>query len=108
VRFVTLWGPKRQATYIFERDKHNRSRCYGDCAELWPPIYTTGKPSPAEASAALSSAQPADAAAAARSRTPGKPLYYYAHERRGQVCWHRIELNGGRRWLIGPNGRRRP
>ena len=39
-----LWGPKRQAIYIFERDKRNRSRCYEDCAELWPPVYTTGKP----------------------------------------------------------------
>ncbi|MGH8573874.1 MAG: hypothetical protein ACREX8_15070, partial [Gammaproteobacteria bacterium] len=24
-----LWGPKRQAIYVFQRDGHKRSRCYG-------------------------------------------------------------------------------
>ncbi|HZL04367.1 MAG TPA: hypothetical protein VFE45_02920, partial [Coriobacteriia bacterium] len=36
--------PRRQAIYIFQRDRHKRSRCYGACAEAWPPVFTRGEP----------------------------------------------------------------
>ena len=39
-----LWGPKRQAVYIFDRDSRSRSNCRGSCAKLWPPVYTSGRP----------------------------------------------------------------
>ena len=39
-----VWGPKRQAIYVFQRDAFKRSRCTGECAEAWPPVYTSGKP----------------------------------------------------------------
>ena len=40
-----LWGPKRQAVYVFQRDGRKRSRCYGACARAWPPVLTKGRPS---------------------------------------------------------------
>src|SRR5438094_7342930 len=30
--------------YLFEKDKHRRSACYGECATFWPPLLTHGKP----------------------------------------------------------------
>jgi predicted lipoprotein with Yx(FWY)xxD motif len=39
-----LFGPNRQAIYVFQRDRRNRSRCYGECARDWPPVDTEGKP----------------------------------------------------------------
>src|ERR1043165_5073296 len=39
-----LWGPKRQAIYVFQRDGFKRSRCSGACAQAWPPVYTNGAP----------------------------------------------------------------
>lgn len=30
--------------YLFEKDKHGKSACYGSCASLWPPLLTRGKP----------------------------------------------------------------
>ncbi len=39
-----LWGPKQQAIYIFERDARNHTRCYGECAKAWPPVYAQGRP----------------------------------------------------------------
>ena len=39
-----LWGPSRQAVYVFERDKGGRSRCHGSCAKAWPPVHTSGRP----------------------------------------------------------------
>ena len=33
-----------QTLYLFEKDKHGKSACYGSCANQWPPALTTGKP----------------------------------------------------------------
>ena len=33
-----------QTLYLFEKDKHGKSACYGQCATFWPPAFTTGKP----------------------------------------------------------------
>jgi predicted lipoprotein with Yx(FWY)xxD motif len=38
----------------------------------------------------------------------GQPLYYYAHEKPGEVRCHNVNLNGGFWWVVGPDGRRRP
>ena len=32
------------ALYLFTRDERKRSRCYGKCADVWPPLLTHGKP----------------------------------------------------------------
>ena len=33
-----------QTLYLFEKDKHGKSACNGQCAAGWPPALTTGKP----------------------------------------------------------------
>lgn len=30
--------------YLFEKDKHRRSACYGACAQYWPPLLSHGRP----------------------------------------------------------------
>jgi predicted lipoprotein with Yx(FWY)xxD motif len=30
--------------YLFEKDMHGKSACYGACATFWPPVITKGKP----------------------------------------------------------------
>ena len=35
---------KGRTLYLFEKDKHGRSTCYGACATYWPPLITHGKP----------------------------------------------------------------
>ena len=103
-----LFGPNRQAIYIFERDGKGPSRCYDECAELWPPVYTDGRP-------AADTGIDADLLGTTR-RSDGRvqvtyadqPLYYYAHEGPGEVRCHNVFLNGGLWWVLGPNGKRRP
>ena len=33
-----------RSLYLFEKDKHHKSACYGPCAKAWPPLLTRGKP----------------------------------------------------------------
>ena len=103
-----LFGPKRQAIYVFELDRRNRTNCYGECAEAWPPVYTRGTPLAGAGvrKSLLGSIRRSDGR---RQVTyAGKPLYYYAHEGPGQVRCHNVHLNGGLWWVVGPDGRRRP
>jgi predicted lipoprotein with Yx(FWY)xxD motif len=30
--------------YLFEKDKHGKSACSGNCAGFWPPLIASGKP----------------------------------------------------------------
>lgn len=103
-----LFNARRQAIYIFENDRRGRSRCYGACAEAWPPVYTTGRPRAGKGVRAslLGTTRRKDGRLQVTYR--GKPLYYYAHEKPGQVLCHNVNLNGGLWWVVGPDGKRRP
>ena len=103
-----VWGPNRQATYVFQRDGYKRSRCYGDCARAWPPVYTTGKPVAGRGarSSLLGTIRRRDGRLQVTYR--GRPLYYYVNEGRGEVRCHNVDLNGGLWWVIGADGKRRP
>ncbi len=103
-----LWAPGRQAIYMFENDRPDRSRCYGACAKAWPPVLTKGSP---RAGRGLD----AELLGTSRRRNgkrqvtyAGRPLYTYAHEGRGEVFCHDIDLNGGYWWVLGPDGEPRP
>jgi predicted lipoprotein with Yx(FWY)xxD motif len=103
-----LWGPQREALYIFQRDGRKVSRCYGDCARAWPPLLTKGRPvaGPGVRRSLLGTTRRRNGR---RQVTyAGKPLYRYAHEGPGQVLCHDVNLNGGFWWVIGTDGKRRP
>jgi len=103
-----LFDSGRQAIYIFENDRRNKTVCYGECAEAWPPVYTSGKPRATRGvrAALLGTIKRRDGR---RQVTyAGKPLYYYAHEGPGEVRCHNVNLNGGLWWVVGSNGKRRP
>src|SRR6266566_9541744 len=40
--------------YLFEKDKHGKSACTGQCAGFWPPLIAVGKPPLATAGAQAS------------------------------------------------------
>jgi predicted lipoprotein with Yx(FWY)xxD motif len=101
-----LWGPNRQAIYIWEREPSATPQCYDDCAVAWPPVLTTGEP---EAGAGIDAAQ-----LGTTERSDGTtqvtynehPLYYYAHEGPGEVKCHNIATHGGLWWVITTDGAR--
>jgi predicted lipoprotein with Yx(FWY)xxD motif len=70
-------GPKRLTVYLFAADTPTRSACSSACAQVWPPVTTTGAPR------AVGGARSADLATIARAGGTrqvtyrGHPLYYY-------------------------------
>lgn len=102
-----LFDARKRAIYIFERDADRQTECYGECAEAWPPVYTTGEPVAGSGvrSSLLGTIERRDARM--QVTYAGRPLYYYAHEGPGEVRCHNVDLNGGLWWVVGPDGKRR-
>ena len=102
-----LFGSDRQAIYIFQNDSEDKSVCYGECADAWPPVFTKGEPRAGKGvnQSLLGTMRRRDGK---RQVTyAGKPLYFYAHEGPGEVRCHNVNLNGGLWWVVGPDGNRR-
>ena len=99
-----LFNDKRQAIYIWELEESTNAKCYGNCADAWPPVLTDGAPRAAGSvrNELLGTTQRTDGSTQVTYN--GHPLYYYAHERAGEVKCHNISTHGGLWWVIQPSG----
>ena len=99
-----LFDAGGQAIYLFDVETTVKPACYDACAEAWPPVLTAGKP--------VAGVGVQGALLGTTKRTDGTvqvtyndhPLYYYAHEARGEVKCHDVFLNGGNWYVLQPNG----
>jgi predicted lipoprotein with Yx(FWY)xxD motif len=103
-----VWGPRRQAAYVFERDSRRISRCYGSCARAWPPVFTRGRPVAGDGVRASLLGTTRRRGGALQVTYAGRPLYTYAHEGPDEVECHNVNLNGGLWRVVGPGGNPRP
>ena len=95
--------------YMFKKDKqHGKSTCYGQCAKVWPPLLTTGKP------VALKRSGVNPKLLGTTRRTDGKlevtyngwPLYLYTPDRRpGQVNGEGANQFGAPWYLLNTAGK---
>src|SRR5690348_3672825 len=83
--------------YLWAHDKGAKSSCYGDCAEYWPPLVSTGQPR------ALGGANSALLGTSRRSdgriqvTYAGHPLYYFVQDSKpGQTKGEGLTGFGGR------------
>jgi predicted lipoprotein with Yx(FWY)xxD motif len=91
--------------YLFVADKGTASTCYTSCAQIWPPVLTTGAPQAgAGATASL---------LGTTTRTDGKvqvtygghPLYYFVQDKRvGATTGQGVDGFGGLWWVVSPTG----
>jgi predicted lipoprotein with Yx(FWY)xxD motif len=99
-----LFDGNGQAIYIWELEESTKAECYGDCAKAWPPVLSNGAPR-ATGSAKnelLGTTKRTDGSTQVTYN--GHPLYYYAHEKPGEVKCHNISTHGGLWWVLQPNG----
>jgi predicted lipoprotein with Yx(FWY)xxD motif len=100
-----LFDGRGRALYLFTRERTSRSRCYGDCAEAWPPFLTRGKPRARTGvkSRLLGTTRRRDGRMQVTYR--GQPLYYYVDDRQpGQVLCQDVVEFGGTWLVVSPSG----
>jgi predicted lipoprotein with Yx(FWY)xxD motif len=102
-----LYDSRKQAIYVFARDAKNKSNCYGDCAKLWPPVYTKATPRAGKDVKAPLLGTTKRKNGRLQVTYAGRPLYFYAHEGPTQVRCHNITLNGGIWKVVAPSGKPR-
>ena len=92
--------------YLFEKDKHGKSACTGQCAGFWPPLIAVGKPPLATAGAKAS-------LLGTIRRGDGRlqvtynhhPLYTFVKDtRKGQTNGERVDAFGAEWYAVSAVG----
>ena len=91
--------------YLFVADSGSSSTCYTACAQLWPPVLTSGPPQAGTgANASL---------LGTTTRTDGKtevtygghPLYYFVSDKQaGDATGQGVDSFGALWWVVSPSG----
>jgi len=94
-----------KTVYLFVADSGSSSTCYTTCAQIWPPVLTSGPPHAGTgASASL---------LGTTTRTDGKtevtyaghPLYYFVQDKQpGDATGQGVNGFGGLWWVLSPSG----
>ena len=100
-----LFSGGDRALYLFTRDPRNRTRCYGDCAEAWPPLYAKRAPRAGRGvdSDRLGTIERREGRRQVTYR--GQALYFYVHDPRGQVLCNDVFEFGGTWFALDARGR---
>jgi predicted lipoprotein with Yx(FWY)xxD motif len=101
-----LTNAKGRTLYLFEADKGTKSACTGACAQAWPPLTTTGKPTASGGAKAslLGSAKRADGST--EVTYGGHPLYTFIKDSKaGQTAGQGLNAFGGLWYVVGTNGK---
>ena len=99
-----LFNSERQVVYLFDKETSETSRCYGACAEAWPPVLTEGDPRAGDGAEAklLGTTEREDGSTQVTYN--GNPLYYYVDDPPGEVLCHGVEEFGGVWLAVDPGG----
>ena len=89
--------------YAFDKEKTDRSECFGACAEAWPPFYTKGEPQAGKG---------VDQGLLGTTDHDGRdlvtydrhPLYYYVDEGPNEVLCQGVDEFGGLWLVVDPDG----
>jgi predicted lipoprotein with Yx(FWY)xxD motif len=100
-----LFDGKGRALYAFTRDKRGGpSRCYGACAAAWPVYFRKGAPVAGRGVKKSLIGTTRRRGGRLQVTYNGWPLYYYAHERAGEVKCQNVDSFGGLWLVVRPNG----
>jgi predicted lipoprotein with Yx(FWY)xxD motif len=101
-----LFSGGNRALYLFTRDPRHKTRCYGDCAEAWPPLYARGRPRAGRGLDADRLATIQRRGGRRQVTYRGRALYFYVHDPKGQVLCNDVFEFGGTWFAVNANGRR--
>jgi predicted lipoprotein with Yx(FWY)xxD motif len=93
-----------EALYLFDKEATKRSRCYGQCAVAWPPVFTKGKPRAGKGSDAGLLGTTRRRNGRLQVTYNGHPLYYYQDDEPGRILCHNVDEFGGLWLVLNPRG----
>ena len=100
-----LFDGRGRAIYLFTRERGTKSRCYGQCAVAWPPVYTSGKPRARGGADADLLGTTIRRGGRRQVTYNGHPLYYYVTDTKpGQITCQDIIEFGGTWLVVDPQG----
>jgi predicted lipoprotein with Yx(FWY)xxD motif len=101
-----LFDGRNRALYLFTRDPRNRTRCYGACAEAWPPFYAKGRPRAGRGvdRDLLGTIERRDGRRQVTYK--GHALYFYVADPVGQVLCNDVVEFGGTWYAVDAKGNR--
>src|SRR5580765_6513356 len=103
---LILVDSKGITLYDFVKDKGTTSVCYGACAALWPPLFTTGKPVAGAGVRASLLGTTKRKDGRLELTYNGHPLYYFVTDTKpGQTSGQAVNQFGGPWWVISAAGK---
>jgi predicted lipoprotein with Yx(FWY)xxD motif len=99
-----LFDGRDRALYLFTRDARNKTRCYGACAEAWPPFYAKGRPRAGRGvdRSLLGTIERRDGRRQVTYK--GQPLYFYVDDPKGEVLCNDVAEFGGTWYALDAKG----
>jgi predicted lipoprotein with Yx(FWY)xxD motif len=99
---------KGRTLYLFEKDRNDRSACYGQCAKFWPPLLTHGRPVVSRGGAKqLLLRTTRRVNGSQRVTYAGHPLYRFVHDRKaGQTRGEGSRAFGAGWDVLSPTGKK--
>jgi predicted lipoprotein with Yx(FWY)xxD motif len=98
-------GPKRLTVYLFAADTGSTSTCSGACAQVWPPVTTTGAPKVEGEAVAADLGTTTRSEGAKQVTYKGHPLYWYVSDSKaGETTGQGVQSFGAAWWVLSPSG----
>jgi predicted lipoprotein with Yx(FWY)xxD motif len=96
-----------KALYYFLKDKTSTSTCNGSCANVWPPVTTSGAPIAGTGTQAALLGTTKRSDGSTQVTYDGHPLYYYVADTSGGDAKGQDLSSFGAKWyVVAPDGKK--
>jgi predicted lipoprotein with Yx(FWY)xxD motif len=104
-----LTDSKGDTVYVFDKDTNGKSACSGSCANVWPPVATSGTPKAGKGVAASKLGTTLRSDGSTQVTYGGRPLYTYtADASPGDATGNGINSFGAVWHAVAPDGSNAP
>ena len=96
---------KGMTLYLFVADTGTSSTCYTSCAQVWPPVLTSGPPQAGAGATASLLGTTTRTDGTTEVTYAGHPLYYFVQDKQpGDTTGQGVNGFGGLWWVLTPSG----
>jgi predicted lipoprotein with Yx(FWY)xxD motif len=96
---------KGMTVYLFVADTGTASTCYTSCAQVWPPVLTTGAPQAGTGAQASLLGTTTRTDGTVEVTYAGHPLYYFLQDKQpGDTTGQGVNGFGALWWVLSPSG----